>query len=155
MVLVIVGLVAAIVVGALNLSRAKGRDAQRLSDIKQLQNALELYYTDNKTYPANANAWLESTAGGWPTLLSSTYIKKVPTDPINSSGVSSGTSGYTYAYMSVCKGEGYLLLARLEQGNAATYQNKSLKTCAVDTTVPTPANLQDTANKRFIQGRTP
>ena len=40
----IIGLLAGIVLSSLNSARAKGRDARRVSDIKQLQLALTLYY---------------------------------------------------------------------------------------------------------------
>lgn len=79
-VIAIIGLLSSVVLASLNGARKKGRDARRLSDVKQLQTALELYY-DNQSAP------------GYPSALSSLatdYIASVPTDP--------GTgSAYTYA----------------------------------------------------------
>jgi len=55
-VIAIIGLLSTLAVVALNDARIKSRDAKRLSDIKQIQSALELYYSDNNTYPVTANA---------------------------------------------------------------------------------------------------
>ncbi|OGL87724.1 hypothetical protein A3I42_03380 [Candidatus Uhrbacteria bacterium RIFCSPLOWO2_02_FULL_49_11] len=50
-VIAIIGLLATLAVVALNNARAKSRDAKRVSDIKQVQTALELYYSDQNGYP--------------------------------------------------------------------------------------------------------
>lgn len=50
-VIAIVGLLSTLAVVALNSARQKGRDAKRVSDIKQVQTALELYFNDNTSYP--------------------------------------------------------------------------------------------------------
>lgn len=74
-VIAIIGILAAVVLAALNSARIKGRDARRLSDIKQLQNALVLYYSDNTSqYPLDI---YDTTSG-----LTATYIPTVPTDPL-------------------------------------------------------------------------
>ena len=52
-VVAIMGLLAALAVVALNTARARARDARRVSDIKQIQTALELYYMDNYKYPVD------------------------------------------------------------------------------------------------------
>ena len=50
-VIVIIILLAGISIIALNGQRAKARDAKRISDIKQVQTALEFYYSDEGEYP--------------------------------------------------------------------------------------------------------
>lgn len=79
-VIAIIGLLSSVVLASLNGARLKGRDARRLADLKQMQVALELYYSSQST-------------PGYPAALSSlapTYIGAVPTDP--------GTgSAYPYA----------------------------------------------------------
>jgi len=71
-VIAIIGLLSSVVLASLNSARQKSRDARRISDVKQLQTALELYYDDQ-------------TLGGYPDALSSLetggYIPSVPTDP--------------------------------------------------------------------------
>ena len=55
-VIAIIGLLATLAVVALNNARQKSRDARRISDIKQIQTALELYYNDEGNYPVEAAA---------------------------------------------------------------------------------------------------
>ena len=50
-VIAIIGLLSTLAVVALNNARAKSRDARRVSDIKQIQTALELYLNDRSSYP--------------------------------------------------------------------------------------------------------
>lgn len=54
-VIVIIGLLATMALIALNSARAKGRDAKRVADIKQMQTALELYYNDQHNYPSGTD----------------------------------------------------------------------------------------------------
>jgi type II secretion system protein G len=55
-VIAIIGLLSTLAVVALNNARQKSRDAKRVSDIKQVSTALELYYADNNGYPTAATA---------------------------------------------------------------------------------------------------
>ncbi len=48
----IIGLLASVVLLALNSARQKSRDAKRVADARQVASALELYYNDNNGYPA-------------------------------------------------------------------------------------------------------
>lgn len=50
-VIAIIGLLAVIAYLILNQSRVKARDAKRLSDIRQIQSGLELFYADHESYP--------------------------------------------------------------------------------------------------------
>ncbi|MDZ4226912.1 MAG: prepilin-type N-terminal cleavage/methylation domain-containing protein [Patescibacteria group bacterium] len=86
-VIAIIGILSSIVLASLNSARQKGRDARRLSDIKQLQLALELYYDSNSKYPAT----LSTT-----TLVDGGYISTLPTDPVSGS--------YTYRGLSTSAG---------------------------------------------------
>jgi type II secretion system protein G len=93
-VIAIIGLLASIVLVALNGARSKARDTTRLADIRELQSALELYFNDNSTYPMvvcdstpgspypDGQAW----AACWSAVLPSQYIGKMPLDPINADG---------------------------------------------------------------------
>ena len=53
-VIAIIGLLSTLAVVALNNARQKARDAVRISDVKQVQTALELYYNDQGIYPVVA-----------------------------------------------------------------------------------------------------
>ncbi|MFH0818572.1 MAG: type II secretion system protein [Patescibacteria group bacterium] len=70
----------------------KARDAQRLSSVEAIQNALALYYQDNGKYPASdLSGTYSSNYGTWsdltnPISLASKlypYIELLPVDPIN------------------------------------------------------------------------
>ena len=50
-VIAIIGLLSSIVLASLNTARAKARDTKRVSDLKQMQIALELYHLTNGSYP--------------------------------------------------------------------------------------------------------
>ncbi len=51
-VIAIIAILSTVVMAGLNSARAKGRDAKRLSDIKQLQTALELFFDTCGGYPS-------------------------------------------------------------------------------------------------------
>ena len=52
-VIAIIGILATLLILQLNTARSKGRDAKRITDINQLQTAIEQYFDDNGSYPAD------------------------------------------------------------------------------------------------------
>ncbi|HRY52536.1 MAG TPA: prepilin-type N-terminal cleavage/methylation domain-containing protein [Candidatus Portnoybacteria bacterium] len=80
----IIGILATIVMVSLNTARAKARDARRISDIRQVQLALQMYYDASGSYPAALST------------LTPTYLSAVPLDP-------DGTNSYQYC-VSATKG---------------------------------------------------
>lgn len=97
-VVAIIGLLSTLAVVALGSARVKARDSKRLADLKQLQTALELYYTDQNAYPPGSSIALGTTnyaclnATGFTTTgCTSPYMGAVPTDP------QGGTYTYTAA----------------------------------------------------------
>ena len=96
-VIAIIGILSATVLVSLNTARAKARDAKRLSEIRQLQTALELYYHDTGSYPASPAygfswAYSSCTAGSpyytaLQPLVTAGHLPSIPKDPVNSSGV--------------------------------------------------------------------
>lgn len=94
-VIAIIGLLSTLAVVALNNARMKARDAKRISDIKQIQTAVELYYNDASAYPA-------TVIGGSPIVNAGvTYMSSVPTNPtpVNDGGCAADNA-YTYASVS-------------------------------------------------------
>ncbi len=96
-VIVIIGILATLATVTLGSARSKARDARRVSDIKQIQTALELFYNDNLGYPVAASV---TTVGGpiWATGV--TYMTKVPGDPGGdtlTAGCPSSNGNYLYA----------------------------------------------------------
>jgi type II secretion system protein G len=87
-VIAIIGLLSTLAVVALGAARVKARDSKRLSDLKQMQTALELYYTDQNAYPSgdaislgNSSYACLNSSGFTTDACASPYMAKVPTDP--------------------------------------------------------------------------
>ncbi|MFA4830691.1 MAG: prepilin-type N-terminal cleavage/methylation domain-containing protein [Patescibacteria group bacterium] len=100
-VIAIIGLLSTLAVVALGSAREKARDSKRLSDLKQVQTALELYYTDNNGYPT-VNGTLGVTdhaclnSGGFAVVgCPSAYMGLVPSDPLAARSYSYTVSGTT------------------------------------------------------------
>lgn len=68
--------------------RQRGRDGVRKSDLSTMQTSLELYRSDNGTYPLTSQ--FPACGSAFPTSGTTTYLKKVPCDP-------STSISYTYA----------------------------------------------------------
>jgi len=98
-VITITAVLAALTIVGLNSIREKSRDVVRVSDAKQIQTALAVYFSDHNAYPATLTT-------GQPLVGSNgtTYLKKVPQDPQISSGtdysyaVDPGYQDYTLSY---------------------------------------------------------
>ena len=110
-VIAIIGLLSTLAVVALGSARTKARDSKRLADLKQMQTALELYYTDNNAYPPAASPLnLGDTpsaclnASGFTTAgCASPYMGQVPLDPKSGNYVYTIASG-TYSITASLEG---------------------------------------------------
>ncbi len=113
-VIAIIGILSSVVLASLNTARKKGRDARRISDVKQLQLALELYYDNNSSeYPDALSS------------LAPSYISVVPSDPQSGSYSYDNLTG-AGAACSVASGvcTNYVLGATLEDAaNSALSQD--------------------------------
>ena len=69
-VIAIIGILSSVVLASLNTARAKARDAKRLSDMHQMQIALEFYYDSFGRYPDSDKAG----CGGWDSSGNGTFI---------------------------------------------------------------------------------
>ncbi len=90
-VIAIIGLLASVVLLALNSARAKSRDAKRIADIRELATAMELYFNDKGFYPTGTAGTL-SAAGAPGNLLAPNYIGQVPTSPTPPDGSCAGAN---------------------------------------------------------------
>jgi len=79
-VVAIIGLLSSVVLASLNSARAKARDAQRATSIRQVQIALEFYYDNNGSYPSSPDVVLTTAL----TVPLAPYIKQIPVDPSSS-----------------------------------------------------------------------
>ena len=113
----IIGFLATFAIFSLNNVRVKARNAKRISDLKQLQTALELYFDDNSFYPVSVGGsgswdglytcWGDSSAN-WIAGLAPTYIGKLPRDPRNHTNC-----GQQYIYNS--NGKDYKLISHVPE----------------------------------------
>jgi len=119
-VVAIIGLLSSIVLASLNSARIRARDAKRLSDIHQIQIALELYFDDNSEYPrydTGSPTCNNSWALSHPTYINcwndlrtklDPYLPALSQDPL---GTYPPTYSYsTYHYRTRKSGQGYYLL---------------------------------------------
>ena len=98
--IVILGILATVGLGSFRTAQMRGRDAERKSDLKQISNALELYYSDYGKYPPVPLPWGDE----FKDAKGTTYIKKVPRDP----------GAGTYVYNVSSSNNKYRLFAHLE-----------------------------------------
>jgi type II secretion system protein G len=103
-VLAIIGVLSSFLLANLIGARSRARDAQRKSDMRQMQSAFELYRSDQGTYPP---APLPACGSG---LVNgaTTYMQKIPCDPLN-------TGQFVYSYATT--GTTYTLTTCLENVN--------------------------------------
>ncbi|MBP9771468.1 MAG: type II secretion system protein [Candidatus Pacebacteria bacterium] len=83
----IIGLLSSVVLAALSTARKSARDAKRISEIREMQTALELYYTDFAEYPdgdgLGDGSWDTPGDGTFITaLVSGGYLKAHILDPL-------------------------------------------------------------------------
>ena len=122
-VMAIIAILATVIIGGFRSSQMRGRDAQRKSDLKQVANALEIFFTDYGKYPpasgvaiaacsynpgtgaGSACLWGSRTSTGTITDGKTTYMRTVPADPINS---------HNYVYRVSSTQNMFQLFARLE-----------------------------------------
>lgn len=90
----VIGLLSTLAVVSLNNARLKSRDAKRVSDVKQIQTALELYNNDYEKYPSNL-------------FELSNYLAIPPTNPTPNDG--NCASDFEYKYDQLNNGLSYEL----------------------------------------------
>ena len=107
-VIAIIGILSSVVLASLNSARQKARDARRISDIKQIQLALELY--------------ADSNGGAYPTATTSLVTTYMPAWPV----APAGAGGYTYAALgSGASCTSYHLGVTLEQATHTSLSSDS------------------------------
>ena len=126
-VIAIIGILSSVVLASLNTAREKSRDAKRISDVKQLQLALEFYFDANGTYPSTIDG-----AAGIANLVTPGYIAAIPTDPVG---------GAAYSYAAIGTGcTSYHIGATLEDVNHTALDSDVSATASSGTNI-TPRDL--------------
>jgi prepilin-type N-terminal cleavage/methylation domain-containing protein len=130
----IIALLSTLAVVSLNSTRAKSRDAKRITDIKQVQTALELYYAgSSNAYPA-ATVTLGSTAAeclgssGFASASATAdcgatiYMGQVPNDPGSNNYAYSSAGSTSYAIAFTLEGATGTLASGAHTANEAGIQ---------------------------------
>ena len=121
----LIGILATLVLANLNAARQRGRDAQRKSDLRNIQTALRLYYNDFDKYPTNMASNIAGCGTGtsiciWGDPFASdvqTYMSTLPNDPL---------PDVSYSYTQI-DSDNYTLTACLE--NASDEKGQASGTC--------------------------
>ena len=122
-VVAIIALLASSVLIGFAPAQRQGRDTRRIGDLRQVQYALELYYSKCGYYPGSAQAGTPcgnfSQVSTWATLSaaltgSNIGVPKVPNDP---------SSSRTYLYGTDNIGSSYVIGAVLEDTNSSALRN--------------------------------
>jgi len=124
-VVAIIGLLASIILVGLGSFRARGRDARRIADLREVQNALELYFTKYGYYP-QGSSWSALTSA---LIGAGIGVNSIPNDP---------TTGWNYGYCRSGTSQ-YVLAAYLED-----ITNPQLKQYPTGTNFPCTPTLSGT-----------
>jgi prepilin-type N-terminal cleavage/methylation domain-containing protein len=125
-VVAIIAILASVVLIGLGPTQQSGRDARRLSDLHEAQNAIELYYQKCGFYPgpAGCGTGFGKAPADWSalsTVITGSSIgvnNPLPLDP---------TTGATYYYGST-DGSSYLIGAHLENVNNSVFNGYQIPT---------------------------
>lgn len=132
-VIAIIGLLSSVVLTSVNKIKMSVRDARRIADFKQIQIALELFYSSQGRYPQSPGS--ATWSGHWANLseclergtncgfTTSNYVPamtKVPQDPSRTTTNPYATDATYYTgYPTGCNGQSYRLAAYLETNHPA------------------------------------
>ena len=92
-VVVILGIIAAIAIPAISSAINSAKQNTTISDLSTIQQALERYYLDNNQYPSNLQSLINSSSG--------TAYLSVGTAPASGSGTEADAWGYAIGYAPV------------------------------------------------------
>ena len=122
-VVAIIGILAALIIVSVTTAAAKARDVKRQEDLRNIQKALEMYYTANGSYPSNGSTWwgadcanngygnhATSGSSGYVPNLAPLYISTLPLDPRGGT-ISCGVDTHGGCYLYESNGSDYKLLA--------------------------------------------
>ncbi len=127
-VITIIALLASMILVGMGGARAKARDSRRIADLHNVQNALELYYAKNGSYPVGTY----NSSTNWDTFRTTLTgagigVNQVPKDPLDNT---------TYYYRYGGTATDYVLGAQLEQGDVALNDDIDGTVNSIDCTDP-------------------
>lgn len=89
-VIAIIGILSSVVLASLSTARQKSRDAKRISDVGQIQLALELYFDQSQSYPSTTPGGYSGTDAAIQLLEATQFMPQTPIPP------SGGSPNYIY-----------------------------------------------------------
>ena len=110
-VIAIIGLLSSIVMASLNTARMKGRDSARITDVKQIQLALELYFESCREYPATLESSAANGCSGSTDFQD--FLNPIPLSP----------TGEAYEYGVEADNSSYVIAATLEDDGSVVLLN--------------------------------
>jgi len=113
-VVAIIAMLSAVTLVLLSGAREKSRDATRVAQLRQVENALNLYFTNHNRFPIETLAVTITGSDSFSTaLISDEAIAEVSADPAHPS--------YTYTYQSDSLGSSYTITFCLETDTIGEY----------------------------------
>ncbi|MBI4117967.1 MAG: type II secretion system protein [Parcubacteria group bacterium] len=113
-VLAVIGMLMSVVIVSMSGVKEKGRDATRMQHLQEVQNALNLYYTNHSKFPVFASATTITGDDAFSVVLEGELvISEVPPDPQH--------PVRTYTYQSNASGSDYTLTFCLETNSIKGY----------------------------------
>jgi len=141
-VIAIIGVLSSIVFSGIGNGRSKSRDAQRITEIRSIMNALELYRSTNGSYLPSGNcgsnmpntAWCNSVQslsnGHWVRNGATNLSGFIDTEPIDpKQGSTPEYFGATYFYYSPAGGAWYMIVYKLENPNSRLEAIDGVRDC--------------------------
>lgn len=132
-VIVVIGILAALVLNTFSGAQKKARDSKRKDDISKITKALELYYVDYGRYPSSGgsttinSAWSTTADSSWDAFSNTLrpYMGEVPKDPVSRPGVSmaGNYSYFTHSNSSYCAAPNYQMYILVYQLEAEAQVN--------------------------------
>ena len=153
----IISLLSSVVLASLNNARAKARDSVRKSDLHQIQNALELYFSQYGGYPTSAQADGGGAAGY--TIFGSiglhaNFMQYMPSIPHDPKYPNIGCYNAEYVYVSDSfrnpgtLGKYYVLYATLENQSTSNLSNSGMDAWMKTNSCPSKPEITGRVNYR-------
>ncbi len=115
-VIAIIGVLSTMAVVALGSARMKSRDAKRVSDMRQIMSALELYYNDAGGYPTTL-----TTTGSIAVPGGTTYMSIVPANPTPRNDANCPNTDYLFTISTTTYAARYCLGGAVGDVTAGTH----------------------------------
>ena len=110
----VIGILSGLIISVINPTklRARARDSQRIADLKKIQTALELRFSDTRNYPTSASFARVTTS--LTSLSPGYYNGSLPVDPNGYTALYSCGGNYDYNYKTNAAGSIYVIVAKME-----------------------------------------